>query len=68
LTDDELSALDELVDYLSAHMDRPLHRGHLIAFMAFRLRNQLQREDGLKLEDGVDSFMELAKYLDERRR
>ena len=68
LTDDELAVLDELVDFLSEHMARPLHRGHLIAFMAFRLRNQLQREGGLQLDPDIHSFMELAKYLDDRRR
>jgi hypothetical protein len=64
LTDDEKAALDELVDLFSERMGRSLHRGHVIAFMTFRLRNQLQGDGGLELEDDIDSFAALARYLD----
>jgi hypothetical protein len=66
LTEDEQAALDELVDLLSQHMRRPIHRGHLIAFMTFRLRNQLQQGDRVALDEEINSFVALAKYLDGR--
>ncbi len=64
LTKDEQTALDDLVDVLSEKMGRTIHRGHLISFMTFRLRNQLLRGDELESLEGVDSFVSLAKYLD----
>jgi hypothetical protein len=64
LTEDEQAALDTLVDALSEHMQRAIHRGHLIAFMTFRLRSQLQRGHEIVLPDDIDSFVALAKYLD----
>lgn len=64
LTQDEKAALDELVDLFSERMGRSLHRGHVIAFMTFRLRNQLQQDSGLSLDEDIDSFAALAKYLD----
>lgn len=64
LTEDEQAALDELVEALSERMGRVIHRGHLIAFMTFRLRNQLQRGHAIALPDDVDSFVALARYLD----
>ncbi len=64
LTEDEQAALDDLVDLLSQRMGRPIHRGHLIAFMTFRLRSQLQQGDKIVIGEEVDSFAALAKYLD----
>lgn len=68
LTEDEKAALDELVELLSEHLGRSLHRGHLIAFMTFRLRDQLRQDGELVLDDDIDSFVDLAEYLDERGR
>jgi hypothetical protein len=64
LTRDEKAALDELVAVLSERMGRKISRGHLIAFLAFRLRSQLQREGKYEIGEGVDSFVSLARYLD----
>jgi len=64
LTEDEQEALDHLVDLLSQRMGRVIHRGHLIAFMTFRLRNQLQRGQQIVISEDVDSFVALAKHLD----
>ncbi len=64
LTADEQAALDELVDLLAERMGRAIHRGHLIAFMTFRLRSQLQQGDDLALREDIDSFQALARYLD----
>jgi hypothetical protein len=64
LTDEELAALDGLVDVLSARLGRALHRGHLIAFMTFRLRNQLEQGGQINLPADIDSFAALAKHLD----
>lgn len=68
LTEDEQAALDELVMLFSQRMDRPIHRGHLIAFMTFRLRHQLQHGKQIALSEDVNSFIALAKYLDGRGR
>lgn len=68
LTDDELAALDDLVESLSEKMDRSIHRGHLIAFMTFRLRNQLLRGQEIVIPEDVDSFVALARHLDSRSR
>ncbi len=68
LTEGEQAALDELVEVLSDRMGRPIHRGHVIAFMTFRLRNRLQRGQDISIPEDVDSFVGLAKYLDSRSR
>lgn len=68
LTQDELTALDDLVEALSEKMERPIHRGHVIAFMTFRLRNQLLRGQEIAIPEDVDSFVGLARYLDSRSR
>ena len=64
LTEDEQGALDALVDLLAERMGRGIHRGHLVAFMAFRLQSQLQNGAELALPEGIDSFQALARYLD----
>ncbi len=64
LTYDEQRALDELVEHLSEQMGRSIHRGHLIAFMTFRLRSKLQRGGELAVRPDIDSFQALARYLD----
>ncbi len=61
LTDDETAALDELTALLGKWMDRPIYRGHLIAFMAFWMRGKLQAGD---LPDTIRSFSDLAERLD----
>ena len=68
LTQHEQAALDELVELLTKHMGRPIHRGHVIAFMTFRLRNRLQQGQEISIPEDVDSFVGLAKYLDSRSR
>lgn len=68
LTEDEKAALDGLVDFLSEHMGKALHRGHLIAFMTFRLRTQLEKDGELSISEDIDSFRALSKYLDSRER
>jgi bisphosphoglycerate-dependent phosphoglycerate mutase len=68
LTSDEQYALDHLVELLSERMGRTIHRGHLIAFMTFRLRNQLQRGQQIVIPEDVDSFVALAKHLDSASR
>jgi hypothetical protein len=67
LSQDEVAALDEIVEALSERMERKVHRGHLIAFMAFRTREQLQGK-GKKVEipASVKSFVDLAEYLDSK--
>ena len=64
LTEDEARALDELVQLFAERMGRPIHRGHLISFLLFRLRSRLQQGDKLVLPENVDSFVALARLLD----
>ncbi len=64
LTEDEKTALDELVGVLSERMGRVISRGHLVSFMTFRLRNQLQRDGEYEIEREIDSFVSLSRYLD----
>ncbi len=68
LTEDEQAALDELVELFSERLGRTIHRGHLIAFMTFRLRQQLQRGQEIVIPEEIDSFVALAKYLDSHSR
>jgi hypothetical protein len=64
LTDEELATLDELAAALSAGFGSRLHRGHLVAFLAFYLRSRLQKGAGVGLPEGVQSLSDLARYLD----
>lgn len=66
LTEDETAALDELLDLLAKRMERPIHRGHLISFLAFRLRSHLQQGDKVVLPENIHSFVDLARYLDSK--
>jgi hypothetical protein len=67
LTEDELAALDGLAQALSAHFDSRLHRGHIIAFMAFYLRSRLQRGNAVNLPQEIASLSDLARYLDQEK-
>jgi hypothetical protein len=67
LTDEELDTLDELARSLSAHFGSRLHRGHVIAFLAFYLRSRLQRGESIRLPESVVSFSDLAMYLDQEK-
>jgi hypothetical protein len=60
LTDDELVALDEVVELLSSQMGPGIHRGNVVAFMAFQMRSALQQGDLAQFT----SFSELAKVLE----
>jgi hypothetical protein len=67
MSDDEIAALDEIVEAMSRQMGRKVHRGHVIAFMAFRTRAQLQgKGKKLDLPNAVKSFVDLAAYLDSK--
>jgi hypothetical protein len=68
LTEDETAALDELLDLLAERMGRPIHRGHLVSFLTFRLRNSLQHGDKILLPEDIHSFVDLARYLDSKGR
>jgi hypothetical protein len=65
MTGDEVAALDDLVDLVRTRFGRQVHRGHIIAFMTFQLKNKLQGE-GRKMElpEEVKSFVGLVEYLD----
>ncbi|MCJ7823499.1 MAG: hypothetical protein MUP44_01220 [Anaerolineales bacterium] len=67
MSEDEVSAIDEIVEAMSERVGRKIHRGHVIAFMAFRTRDQLQGK-GKKIEipGDVKSFVDLAEYLDSK--
>ena len=67
MSEDEVAALDEIVDAMSERLGHKVHRGHVIAFMAFRTRDQLQGT-GKKVEipKSVKSFVDLAEYLDSK--
>jgi len=68
LTEDEQATLDDLVDLLSERFGRRVHRGHLIAFLTFRMRSKLQGKNReIVLPEEVDSFVALSKYLDSKR-
>jgi hypothetical protein len=67
LTEDELSALDGLAVSLSEHFDSRLHRGHIIAFMAFYLRSRLGKGDAISLPAEIQSLSDLARYLDQEK-
>ena len=63
LTDEELATLDELSALLSSRLGR-LHRGHLIAFLAFYLHSRLDTPGGVSLPSEIHSLTDLAQYLD----
>lgn len=67
LTDDELSALDDLAALLSERFGGRLHRGHVIAFLSFYLRSRLQSSGQLALPEGIQSLSDLAHYLDKSK-
>ena len=67
LTEDELGTLDELARSLSDHFGSRLHRGHVIAFLAFYLRSRLQKDGEVRLPDGITSLSDLARYLDQEK-
>jgi hypothetical protein len=66
LTNEELAVLDSVVASLSQGMKGNVHRGILIAFMAFRLSDQLQRIQETDLMT-IDSFSKLADLLDSEK-
>lgn len=63
LTKDELAALDLVVEKLSVGMKNGVHRGNLVAFMAYRLLDSLQTSAAAKNLAGVDSFTGLDTLL-----
>ncbi len=67
MSEDEVAAIDEIVEAMSARVGRKIHRGHVIAFMAFRTRDLLQGK-GKKIEipSDIKSFVDLAEYLDSK--
>lgn len=65
LTSDELATLDALVELLSKTMKGSVHRGNLIAFMAFRLYDQLTRAAEATSLEQVENFTRLAAFLDQ---
>jgi hypothetical protein len=67
LTSEELAALDAVVEKLSLGMKAGVHRGNLIAFMAYRLLDQLQKKGSAAQLDKVSSFTTLASLLDEKK-
>lgn len=65
LTEDEHAALDDLVRILGERFGKQVHRGHLISFLTFRLREDLQgRGKKLNIPNDIKSFVDLAEYLD----
>ena len=65
MTPDELAVLDQIVDLLRARFKGHIHRGHVIAFMSFQLRNRLQGNARRpELPEEIDSFVDLAEYLE----
>jgi hypothetical protein len=65
MSEDEVAVLDEIVDAMSERMGRKVHRGHVIAFMAFRTRALLQgKSKKIELPSNVKSFLDLAEYMD----
>ena len=67
LTEDELAALDGLTQSLSDHFGSRLHRGHIIAFMAFYLRSRMLKGDSGSLPQDIASLSDLAHYLDREK-
>jgi hypothetical protein len=63
MSEDEVAAIDEVVEAMSARVGRKIHRGHVIAFMAFRTRDQLQGK-GKKIEipSDVKSFAKRSAW------
>ena len=66
LTDEEREMVDELITFLSERFDHALSRGQLYGFLAFRLKAELERDGKLELPKRVESFTELAHYLDQK--
>jgi hypothetical protein len=67
MTPDELAVLEQMVELLRQRFKRPIHRGHVIAFMTFQLRNSLQGSGRrVELPEEIDSFVALADYLEGR--
>jgi hypothetical protein len=67
LTEDELLVLDSIVSAISNQIGSGVHRGNVIAFMAFRLYDLLRygsSDDIIDLPDNIASFSDLAEYLD----
>jgi hypothetical protein len=67
LTNEELAALDALVEMVSEGMQAGVHRGNMIAFMAFRLLEQLKKKEKAAQLQKVKSFTSLASLLDEKK-
>jgi len=65
LTRDELAALDQLVEKLTHGMKNGVHRGNLVAFMAFRLLDRLEDPQTSAMLVGVDSFTGLDTLLNQ---
>ncbi|MEJ2606902.1 MAG: hypothetical protein P8Z41_09535 [Anaerolineales bacterium] len=64
-TEDEVNALNELVQTLKERFNSNVERGHVISFMTFYLTRLLQDKNrDLYIPDDVTSFVDLAKYLD----
>lgn len=67
MTADELEVLDQIVALLRTRFKHPVHRGLVIAFMTLQLRDKLQGAGKrLELPETIDSFLDLAEYLEER--
>jgi hypothetical protein len=63
LTKDELAALDLAVEKLSQGMKNGIHRGNLVAFMAYRLLDSLEVPRAAGSLASVDSFTGLDALL-----
>lgn len=69
MTSTESEALDTLVALFKKHIRANVVRADVIAFMAFRLTNEIQflnpsADNQLSLPDEITSFTELANYLE----
>lgn len=68
LTDDEKAVLDEMVELFSEKLNQSFSRGHVVAFMVFYLRSLLQQKGKkMSVPDDIDSFVDLAAYLDQKK-
>lgn len=66
LTDDELAALDELVTLLEKQMGSGIHRGNMVAFLVFHARELLLKDGKPEIPDTIQTFTELADYIDQQ--